>query len=94
MFDAIKMWFIEREVKKMLERIKELTDGWKTHAVQVLAILIALSAMIWGPYEVGNLRIPQMDFKDFLEILQVGGGLSFLRLAVKKKKDKIEEAKV
>lgn len=93
MLKAIKKWFIEREATKMLGKITSFASGWRTYAVQIMAILIALSSMIWGPYEVGNLHVPQFQFSDLLAIFQIGGGLSFLRLAVKKNEDKIDDVK-
>lgn len=60
-------------------------DGYKTHAVQVLAVVLGLSCFIWGPIDIGSIHLPKIEFKELLEILQVGGGLSFIRMALSKK---------
>lgn len=63
----------------------EKFEGYKTHAVQVLAIVIGVSCFLWGPIDIGNIHLPKLEFKELLEILQIGGGLSFLRMAINKK---------
>jgi len=60
-------------------------EGYKTHAVQVVAVLVGVSCFIWGPIDLGSIHLPKIEFKELLEILQIGGGLSFLRMALNKK---------
>jgi len=72
----------------MLGQWKEKIAGYKTHAVQVVSILVAIFAFVYGPADFGAIHIPKIEFKDLLEILQVGGGLSFLRMALKKEPTK------
>lgn len=83
--NVIVRWFLERKVNSMLETYKAKIEGYKTYAVQILAILIAIVSFIWGPVDVGTMHLPKIEFRELLEILQIGGGLSFLRMALKKK---------
>lgn len=89
--DKLKLMFIERKVNQMLKDYASKIAGYRTHAVQVVAIVVGLAAFIWGPIDVGAIHLPKIEFKDLLEILQVGGGLSFLRLALNTKQ--VEGAK-
>lgn len=77
----------------MLEKYTDKIQGYKTHAVQVVAVVVGVAAFVWGPIDVGSIHIPHIEFKDLLEILQVGGGLSFLRMAMKTKGDPNEPVK-
>lgn len=62
-------------------------EGYKTHATQAIAVVIALGAFIFGPFEVGPVHIPKITFDEMIQVLQIGGGLSFLRMAMSKKEN-------
>lgn len=68
----------------MLEKWKLQLDGYKTYVVQALAIAIGVVSFVWGPVDVAGVTLPKIEFKELLEILQIGGGLTFLRSALKK----------
>ena len=69
----------------MLKQWADKISGYKTHIIQVVSVVIALVAFVYGPVDIAGVHIPHIEFKDLLEILQVGGGLSFLRMALNKK---------
>ena len=85
MLNRLKLWVIEKGANHMLEKYATKIQGYKTHVVQVVAVVVGVAAFIWGPLDIGAIHIPHIEFKDLLEILQVGGGLSFLRMALKPK---------
>lgn len=72
----------------MLKEYADKLSGFKTHIVQGVSIIIAIAAFVYGPFDVGTIHVPHIEFKDLLEILQVGGGLSFLRMAINKGEQK------
>ena len=88
------MNFIERMVLKMgLEKVKAVLDGKKTHITQIVAVLVAGVAYLWGPLDFGSIHIPKLEFKELIEILQVGGGFIFARMGIAKMSNKTEEPK-
>lgn len=89
------MNFIERMVLKMgLDKLKAALDGKKTHLTQIAAVVIAVAAYLWGPVDVGAIHIPKLEFKELIEILQVGGGFIFARMGISKlAQPKTEEPK-
>lgn len=68
----------------MLDKVKGWFEGKKTHIVSWVGIGVALAGFLLGPLDVGPIHLPKIEFKDFWHILVTGGGISFLRLGLKK----------
>lgn len=78
----IKDWFIKREVTKMLEKLKNLGAGYGTIGTQIVAIIVTLAALLWGPIQIGSFEIPKIDIDSAAKILWAAVTALFLRRAV------------
>lgn len=62
----------------MLTKLWNALDGWKTHILAGVGILIALIGHFWGPFPIAGLTIPQFSWDEVWKVVWNGGLFSAL----------------
>lgn len=74
----LKKWIIEMEVQRMLTKLWDAVDGYKTYILAALGIVVAVAGHFFGPFALGSLQVPQFSWGEVWNIVWNGGLFSFL----------------
>ena len=86
LLERITRKLIERRVRVMFDKLKEMLSGKKTHITVVTGLVVALMGVLFGPIDLPDPipDIPKVEWSVFFKLLWEGGALSFLRMGIKK----------
>lgn len=77
MLSSLKKWAITKGVSGTLESLREKIQGKKVHAVQGLAIIVAIASYFYGPFNIGTAHFEAITTKELVEVFWACATASF-----------------
>lgn len=68
----------------MFDKVADLFEGKKTYIVSAIGVIVALAGHFFGPFGVGEVQIPKMEWTQVWAVVWQSGLFSALRAGVAK----------
>ena len=74
----IKRWLIEKGAQHMITKVWGSLQGHKTNLLSLIGVIVAVAAHFWGPFNIGDLVVPEMSWNQVWGTIWTGGLFSAL----------------